>query len=230
MVIVEQLSKHYRAGSRAVPVLQDVNIRVMRGEFVAIMGASGSGKSTLLNVLGLLDGYDRGRYWLDGRDTRRLSDRDAARFRNEIIGFVFQSFHLLPHKTAWENVTLPLIYGGVARRERKRRAYELLERLGVGHRAGHLPNELSGGQRQRVAIARALVTRAPLLLADEPTGNLDSKAALEVVSLFRELHARGQTLVLVTHDAHVARMAARVVHVRDGLVVTDGETPGEHAA
>ena len=218
MIVVEHLSKHYQAGPSTIRVLDDVSFRVEAGEYVAITGASGSGKSTLLNVLGLLDTYDQGQYRLNAQDTYGLSDRAAARLRNRAIGFVFQSFHLLPQKRAWENVALPLSYAGVSRAARRERAHLLLERLGLGERVDHLPNQLSGGQRQRVAIARALVTDPPLVLADEPTGNLDSETTREVLSLLAETHAQGRTVVLVTHELEVARAATRVVHVRDGRV------------
>jgi putative ABC transport system ATP-binding protein len=218
VIRVSHLFKSYPGEPAPLRVLDDVSFGVERGEYVAIMGASGSGKSTLLNVLGLLDGYDTGRYVLAGQDTRGLDDGAASRLRNRSIGFVFQSFHLLPQKRAWENVSLPLAYAGVPRSERKPRAMGLLERLGLGARANHLPNQLSGGQRQRVAIARALANDPPLVLADEPTGNLDSETSLEVLGLLGEIHAQGRTVVLVTHDAQVARAATRTVHVRDGRV------------
>ena len=231
MVIVEQLHKFYRAGDKAVPVLRDLSFQVTRGEFVAMMGASGSGKSTLLNVLGLLDTYQQGRYELEGHDTRKLSEVQASAMRNRHLGFVFQSFHLLAQKSAWENVALPLSYRDVSRRERKRRALEMLDRLGLAHRAEHRPSEMSGGQRQRVAIARALITEPPLLLADEPTGNLDTQATGEVIEIFKQLHAEGKTIVLVTHEPEVAQAASRVVHMRDGQVVSDTlQKPSERRA
>lgn len=235
------LTKSYRAGAQRINVLHDVSLSIERGDFVAIMGASGSGKSTLLNVLGLLDDYDGGTYSLAGHDTRRLGESDAARLRNRVIGFVFQSFHLLPQKAAWENVALPLSYRGVPRNEQRRRAHEMLERLSLSHRADHRPNELSGGQRQRVAIARALVTDPALVLADEPTGNLDTESTQEVLTLLREIHREGRTVVLVTHEAEVATAARRVLHVRDGSIASDrltvelgasdlSGTPGEPSA
>jgi putative ABC transport system ATP-binding protein len=224
MITLENLSKSYRSGHATIAVLREVSLHIAEGEFVAIMGASGSGKSTLLNVLGLLDSYDTGSYRLAGHDTQRLSDRRAAHLRNNLLGFVFQAFHLLPHKSAWENVALPLSYCGVSRRDRKRRALEMLERLGLGQRALHRPNELSGGQRQRVAIARALVTNPKVVLADEPTGNLDSESSADVMKLLRDIHAEGRTVVLVTHAMDVAEAASRLIHVRDGQIVDDGRS------
>jgi putative ABC transport system ATP-binding protein len=219
------LKKAYRSGAREVPVLRGVDLRVAEGELVAIMGASGSGKSTLLNVLGILDGYDEGSYHLDGALVRDLSEREAARLRNRQLGFVFQSFHLLPFKTALENVALPLYYQGVSRRERDERAVALLARMGLSDRADHLPSELSGGQQQRVAIARALVTRPRLLLADEPTGALDSATSEEILTLLEELHAEGLTVVMVTHEPDVAARCERIVRLVDGLVVSDERRP-----
>jgi putative ABC transport system ATP-binding protein len=219
MITLERVSKHYRSGPARVPVLREVSFRIEPGEFVAIMGASGSGKSTLLNILGLLDDYDSGHYLLAGNDTRALGDRRASELRNRLLGFVFQAFHLVPQKTAWENVALPLAYQGVSRRERRRRALELLARLGLTERAHHRPHELSGGQRQRVAIARALITDPKVILADEPTGNLDSESSREVMALLREIWAKDRTLVLVTHAREIAQAAPRVIHVRDGLLV-----------
>lgn len=221
MITLEKLSKTYRSGSAAIAILREVSLHIAEGEFVAIMGASGSGKSTLLNVLGLLDSYDQGRYTLAGHDTQALSDRRAAHLRNHLLGFVFQAFHLLPQKTAWENVALPLSYSGVSRKDRKQRALDMLARLGLAERSHHRPNELSGGQRQRVAIARALVTHPKVVLADEPTGNLDTESSAEVMALLREIHAEGRTVVLVTHALDVAQAASRLICVRDGQVVDE---------
>jgi putative ABC transport system ATP-binding protein len=218
---VTDLTKCYHVGAQRVDVLRGVSLTVARGDYVAIMGASGSGKSTLLNVLGLLDDYDEGSYLLAGRETARLSEPEAARLRNQVIGFVFQSFHLLPQKKAWENVALPLSYRRLPRAQQKRKAHEILERLQLSHRADHRPSELSGGQRQRVAIARALVTDPLLVLADEPTGNLDTETSREVLRLLAEIHDEGRTVLLVTHELEVAAAARRVIHVRDGTV--DGE-------
>jgi putative ABC transport system ATP-binding protein len=219
LIDVVELVRSHRAEGRAIPVLKGVSFQVWPGEFVAIMGASGSGKSTLLNVLGLLDRFDAGRYTLAGEDTRGLDDRRAAALRNRSIGFVFQAFHLLPHKTVAENVALPLAYQGVPRRDRRTRALALLERVGLRDYAARKPSQLSGGQRQRVAIARALATDPPLILADEPTGSLDSASAHDIMDLLRELNAAHKTIVLVTHDHDVARAASRIVTVKDGLVV-----------
>ncbi|MET0284756.1 MAG: ABC transporter ATP-binding protein [Polyangiales bacterium] len=221
LIHVEGLRKSYHAGTQSVSVLNGITLRIERGEFVAIMGASGSGKSTLLNVLGLLDNFGEGEYRLAGQSTRLLGERASARLRNRLIGFVFQSFHLLPQKNAWENVALPLSYRNVSRRIQRKRAHEMLERLSLSHRADHRPNEMSGGQRQRVAIARALVTDPPLVLADEPTGNLDSETSDEVLRLLGGIHAEGRTVVLVTHELDVAHAAQRLIHVRDGLIDSD---------
>ncbi|MEM9066927.1 MAG: ABC transporter ATP-binding protein [Myxococcota bacterium] len=220
MIEVDALWKSYPLGERSIVALRDVSLRIDDGEFVAVVGSSGSGKSTLLNVLGLLDRWDSGTYQLAGRNMAGLADRRSARLRNELIGFVFQSFHLLPTKSAWENVALPLAYRSSSRRDRKKRARALLERLGLGDRAVHRPNELSGGQRQRVAIARALITDPPLILADEPTGNLDSQTTSEVLALLRSMHGEGRTVVVVTHDPEVAAEADRVITMRDAEVVS----------
>jgi putative ABC transport system ATP-binding protein len=219
LVEIRDLRKSYRTGAQAVDVLRGVDLDVREGELVAIMGSSGSGKSTLLNVLGILDAYDTGSYTLDGQLVRDLTERRAAKLRNQLLGFVFQSFHLLPFKTAVENVALPLYYQGVSRRERQRRAVALLERVGLGERGHHLPSELSGGQQQRVAIARALVNRPRLLLADEATGALDSATSDDILALLQELHGEGVTIVMVTHEQAIADACERTIRLVDGRVV-----------
>jgi len=199
-------------------VLKDISNDIYEGEVVVIIGPSGSGKSTLMNIIGCLDIADAGEYWLDGLPIEAYSESELAKIRNQKIGFVFQSFNLIPKLTAEENVELPLIYQRVKRPERQQRVKEALERVGLSHRAKHLPTELSGGQQQRVAVARALVTNPSLILADEPTGNLDSKTTKEIMGMFHELHQQGNTIVLITHDNDIARQAARVIHILDGQI------------
>jgi putative ABC transport system ATP-binding protein len=218
VVELDHVGRGYHLGSQQVHAVRDVSMLVSRGEFVAIVGASGSGKSTLLNIIGCLDRPTSGVYRLAGVPVSSLRDDTLAAVRNRTIGFVFQSYNLLPRTTAIENVATPLMYQGVGRRERFRRSQAALERLGLGDRLHHEPTELSGGQQQRVAIARALVTDPALLLADEPTGNLDSHVGAEVMSLFHDLHRSGRTIVLITHDASVAAAATRQIHIADGLV------------
>ncbi len=222
IVEIQGLHKSYRTGTQAVHVLRGVDLTVDRAELVAIMGSSGSGKSTLLNVLGILDTYDEGSYELAGTLVRDLNEREAAHTRNRLLGFVFQQFHLLPFKNAAENVALPLYYQGVRRADRHQRALQMLERVGLADRADHLPSQLSGGQQQRVAIARALVTRPKLLLADEPTGALDSSTSHEVLQLLHELHAEGLTIVMVTHERAIAEQCQRIIQLQDGQVVSEG--------
>jgi putative ABC transport system ATP-binding protein len=223
MKIIEtrSLTKVYGSNGNAVHALRGIDLNVESGEFVALIGPSGSGKSTLMAILGCLDTPSGGGYALDGRQVEKLSGSDLAAIRNEKIGFVFQQYNLLPKATILRNVELPMLYAGVPRKERRQRALELLERVGIPQKANTLPGELSGGQRQRVAIARALANRPALLLADEPTGALDSKTGQEVLALFRELHTQGNTVVLVTHDPAVAALAERRVELHDGLILHD---------
>ncbi|HVW17471.1 MAG TPA: ABC transporter ATP-binding protein [Solirubrobacteraceae bacterium] len=225
VIATTRVTKTYRVGTVAVRALAGVSLRIERGEYVAIMGHSGSGKSTLMNILGCLDLPTRGRYLLDGVDVRSLDDSQLAWVRNRKIGFVFQSFNLIPRTGALENVELPLAYAGVSRRERRRRALETLRVVGLADRVGHMPSELSGGQQQRVAIARAIVTEPALILADEPTGNLDSRSTEEVLTIFDRLNAEGRTIVLITHEDHVAAHATRTVTLADGRVVADERRP-----
>jgi len=215
------LWKTYQMGAEQVHALQGVSIQIERGEYVAIMGPSGSGKSTLMNLIGCLDTPTKGSYLLNGKQVSLMNDDELARIRNEEIGFVFQTFNLLPRATALHNVELPLIYAGVSGRDRSDRANQALEKVELSNRKSHRPNELSGGQRQRVAIARALVNNPSILLADEPTGNLDSKTGVEIMGLFARLHEAGNTIVLVTHEADVAAHAHRAIHIRDGQVEKD---------
>src|SRR5215217_2732161 len=224
MIQVRDLRKIYQMGDIEVPALRGVSFSIQRGEFVAIMGPSGSGKSTLMNLLGCLDTPTAGQYILDGLPVEQLERNLLASVRNRKIGFVFQQFNLLPRQTAQENVALPLVYlGGVSTAERLERAKAVLEQVGLGERLDHRPKELSGGQQQRVAIARALITRPALLLADEPTGNLDSKSSIEIMALFEELHQQGMTVVLVTHEPDIAAHAQRVISVHDGSIFSDGQ-------
>jgi putative ABC transport system ATP-binding protein len=220
MIELDAITKVYRMGSVEVHALKGVSIRVQAGEFVAIMGASGSGKSTLMNIVGCLDLPTSGRYLLDGVDVRRLNDNQLAAIRNRKIGFVFQSFNLIPRSTAVHNVEMPLIYAGVSA-NRRQHAMAALQAVGLAARARHQPSELSGGQQQRVAIARALVTEPAIILADEPTGNLDSESGVEIMKLMSELNEAGRTIVLITHENDLAAFARRVVRLRDGLVVED---------
>ncbi len=221
LIDLKNVNKTY-FGAQPLHVLKDINLGIDKGEFLSIRGASGSGKSTLLNILGILDNYDTGEYWLDGKLIRNLSEREAADYRNRKIGFIFQSFNLISFKTAVENVELPLYYQGVSRRQRHELAMEYLDRLGLKDRATHYPNELSGGQKQRVAIARALITHPQIILADEPTGALDSVTSKEVMTLLKDLNrAEKVTMIIVTHDLHVAAETDRSIHIRDGVIVDD---------
>src|SRR5436853_4045864 len=224
VIVTRGITREYDMGGEIVRALRGVDVAIGRNEYVAIMGPSGSGKSTLMNVIGCLDTPTAGEYWLNGTLVSRMTDDELARVRNKEIGFVFQTFNLLPRATALHNVELPLVYAGIASDERKRRAKEALERVQLADRMDHRPNELSGGQRQRVAIARALVNEPSILLADEPTGNLDSASVEEIMRLFEELHDGGQTIVLITHEHDIAAHARRQIHLRDGLSERDERT------
>lgn len=219
------LRRSYQLGAETVRALRGVDLLIRRNEYVAIMGPSGSGKSTLMNLIGCLDTPSAGEYWLNGQAVAGLDDDALAAIRNREIGFVFQTFNLLPRSTALENVALPLVYAGVSKRDRKERAAEALASVELGNRMDHRPNELSGGQRQRVAIARALVTHPSILLADEPTGNLDSRTSLEIMNLFDRLHDDGQTIIMVTHEPDIAERAARLVTLKDGVIASDELQP-----
>ena len=220
MINLSDIHKYYRSGEQPLHVLKGIDLHIAEGELVSIMGSSGSGKSTLLNILGVLDAYDQGSYTLAGHLVQNLSETQAAHLRNRLLGFVFQSFNLLPFKNAVENVALPLYYQGVGRKERNLRAEEYLEMVGLSDRKTFMPNQLSGGQKQRVAIARALVCKPKVILADEPTGALDSKTTQEIMSLFRQVHALGNTIIIVTHEPDVANQTERQIYLKDGRVTT----------
>ena len=230
VIHIEELAREYPMGGEKVLALRGLSLSIRRNEYVAIMGPSGSGKSTLMNLLGCLDTPTSGSYWLNGQEVSRMPDDALARVRNKEIGFVFQTFNLLPRATALQNVELPLVYAGVSGKERRDRSRRALERVGLGNRIDHKPNELSGGQRQRVAIARALVNDPSILLADEPTGNLDSATSTDVMRVFNLLHRQGQTIIVVTHEAEIAAHAERVVTLRDGRVANDARQERIQAA
>ena len=230
IIKITDISRKYVVGTETIHALRSVSLQISKNEYVALMGSSGSGKSTLMNVLGCLDTPSSGSYFLNGVNVAVLTDNELAEIRNKQIGFVFQTFNLLPRSTALDNVALPLIYAGVGREEREERARKALTDVGLGDRVTHRPNELSGGQRQRVAIARALVTKPSIILADEPTGNLDSKTSIEIMALFADIHDKGNTVILVTHEEDIARHAHRIVRLKDGNVESDAANPDIYKA
>ena len=230
LIRIQNISRRYQMGSETIHALRDVSLQIERGEYVAIMGPSGSGKSTLMNVLGCLDTPTSGRYELNGTDVSKMDDNALAEVRNREIGFVFQTFNLLPRADALHNVELPLVYAGMKHEERRQRAKEALQMVGLGERMKHRPNELSGGQRQRVAIARALVNRPSIILADEPTGNLDSRTGEEIMAAFENIWKQGNTVILVTHEADIAEHARRIVRMKDGRIESDLVNPHPRSA
>jgi putative ABC transport system ATP-binding protein len=221
VIKLENIKRFFKIGDVEVQALRGVNLTINKGEYVALMGPSGSGKSTLMNLLGCLDTPSAGKYWLSGQDVSQMDDDELAEIRNKEIGFVFQTFNLLPRSTALDNVALPLVYAGYSRTERNERALKTLESVGLADRTDHKPNELSGGQRQRVAIARALINNPSIILADEPTGNLDTKTSYEIMELMEKIHEQGNTVIIVTHEEDIARRAHRIVRLRDGVVESD---------
>lgn len=221
IIKITDISRLYQIGNETIYALRKVDLNIFKNEYVALMGPSGSGKSTLMNILGCLDTPSSGEYILNNNSVAKMTDNELAEIRNKEIGFVFQTFNLLPRSTTLENVALPLVYAGIPKAEREARAKEVLEQVGLGNRMSHKPNELSGGQRQRVAIARALVNKPAIILADEPTGNLDSKTSVEIMGLFEEIHKNGNTIILVTHEEDIALHAHRIVRLKDGLVESD---------
>jgi len=225
VIKIRDIAKHYQVGTQLVKAIKTISLDIYKNEYVALMGPSGSGKSTLMNILGCLDTPTRGEYFLAGSDVSKMDDNALADIRNSQIGFVFQTFNLLPRSTALENVMLPLIYAGYSKTERIERAKQTLENVHLGDRMDHKPNELSGGQRQRVAVARALVNKPAIILADEPTGNLDSKTSIEIMSLFEEIQDQGNTVIVVTHEEDIAKHAHRIVRLRDGEIASDTKNP-----
>ncbi|AYL94737.1 ABC transporter ATP-binding protein [Mucilaginibacter celer] len=221
LITIKDIGRKYVIGAEVIHALKSVSLSINKGEFVALMGPSGSGKSTLMNILGCLDTPTKGQYVLNGIDVSRMTDSQLAEVRNSEIGFVFQTFNLLPRNTALDNVALPLVYAGVTKEKRTERAAGALKNVGLGHRMDHKPNELSGGQRQRVAVARALINNPSIILADEPTGNLDTKTSIEIMGLIEDIHAKGNTIILVTHEEDIALHAHRIVRMRDGLIEKD---------
>jgi putative ABC transport system ATP-binding protein len=228
LITIKDIGRKYVIGAEVIHALKSVSLTINKGEFVALMGPSGSGKSTLMNILGCLDTPTKGQYILNGIDVSHMTDNELAEVRNSEIGFVFQTFNLLPRNTALDNVALPLIYSGTSKEDRKNRAENALKNVGLGNRMDHKPNELSGGQRQRVAVARALINNPSIILADEPTGNLDTKTSIEIMGLMEDIHAKGNTIILVTHEEDIALHAHRIVRMRDGLVENDYANPDIH--
>ncbi|MEX0811055.1 MAG: ABC transporter ATP-binding protein [Chitinophagales bacterium] len=223
VIQLKDIHKNYQLGKLMIPALKSINLEIERNEYVALMGPSGSGKSTMMNILGCLDTASSGTYLLNGKDVSNLSEEQLAEIRNIEIGFVFQTFNLLPRLNALENVELPMIYKGMGKKERKARSREVLDMVGLSDRMDHKPNELSGGQRQRVAIARALVNNPSIILADEPTGNLDSKTSVEIMEILNEIHRQGNTVILVTHEEDIAEFAERIIRLKDGVVASDDQ-------
>lgn len=224
IIEIKDIIRNFPLGTETVFVLKGINLTINKGEYVALMGPSGSGKSTLMNILGCLDTPTAGSYVLNGKDVSKMSDNELAEIRNKEIGFVFQTFNLMPRTIALDNVALPLVYAGKNKKERHQRASQVLEQVGLGDRMDHRPNQLSGGQRQRVAVGRALVNHPSIILADEPTGNLDSKTSVEIMNLFNDIHAQGNTVILVTHEEDIARFAHRIIRLKDGLIESDEKT------
>jgi putative ABC transport system ATP-binding protein len=225
LINIKKLTRDFVLGTEIINVLKGIDLQINKGEYVALMGPSGSGKSTLMNLLGCLDTPTSGTYILNGKDVSQMPDDDLAEIRNKEIGFVFQTFNLLPRTTALDNVALPMIYAGYSKSERNERATEVLNQVNLSDRMDHQPNQLSGGQRQRVAIARALVNKPSIILADEPTGNLDSKTSIEIMNLFNDIHKNGNTVILVTHEEDIAKYAHRIIRLRDGVIESDNSNP-----
>jgi putative ABC transport system ATP-binding protein len=225
LINIKKLTRDFVLGSEIINVLKGIDLQIKKGEYVALMGPSGSGKSTLMNLLGCLDTPTSGSYTLNGKDVSKMHDDDLAEIRNKEIGFVFQTFNLLPRTTALDNVALPMIYAGYSKSDRNERATEVLNQVNLSDRMDHQPNQLSGGQRQRVAIARALVNKPSIILADEPTGNLDSKTSIEIMNLFNDIHKNGNTVILVTHEEDIAKYAHRIIRLRDGVIESDNSNP-----
>jgi putative ABC transport system ATP-binding protein len=225
LITIKDIGRKYVIGTEIIHALKSVSLTINKGEFVALMGPSGSGKSTLMNILGCLDTPSKGEYILNGINVSQMTENELAEVRNSEIGFVFQTFNLLPRNTALDNVALPLVYAGISKEQRQERARQTLENVGLGHRVHHKPNELSGGQRQRVAVARALINDPSIILADEPTGNLDTKTSIEIMGLIEDIHDKGNTIILVTHEEDIAQHAHRIVRMRDGLIENDYTNP-----